>query len=156
VALIDDLAARLGPVQEAAAEEVGFYDVEELDDLGAHGVQDVQVGGMSRMATGSNAVITPVDARERLLQGRIERPTSYAHVLVDEAQDLSPMQWRMLGRRGRSASWTVVGDAAQASWGDLARRSRRGERHTAHCRSSPSTWTPTIATRARSSTTRGA
>src|SRR6185436_19419780 len=24
----------------------------------------------------------------------------YAHILVDEAQDLSPMQWRMLGRRG--------------------------------------------------------
>ena len=29
------------------------------------------------------------------------------------------MQWRMLARRGRNASWTVVGDAAQASWGDL-------------------------------------
>ncbi len=40
----------------------------------------------------------------------------YAHVLVDEAQDLSPMQWRMLGRRGRQASWTIVGDAAQSSW----------------------------------------
>jgi DNA helicase IV len=40
----------------------------------------------------------------------------YAHVLVDEAQDLSPMQWRMLGRRGRHASWTVVGDPAQSSW----------------------------------------
>ncbi|MDP9319399.1 MAG: AAA family ATPase, partial [Actinomycetota bacterium] len=40
----------------------------------------------------------------------------YAHLLVDEAQDLSPMQWRMLGRRGRGASWTVVGDAAQSSW----------------------------------------
>ncbi|MBA3232855.1 MAG: UvrD-helicase domain-containing protein, partial [Propionibacteriales bacterium] len=40
----------------------------------------------------------------------------YAHVLIDEAQDLSPMQWRMLGRRGRSASWTIVGDAAQSSW----------------------------------------
>ncbi len=40
----------------------------------------------------------------------------YAHVLVDEAQDLSPMQWRMLGRRGRYASWTIVGDAAQSSW----------------------------------------
>jgi DNA helicase IV len=51
-----------------------------------------------------------------------ERPTSsieddnYAHVLVDEAQDLTPMQWRMIGRRGRHASWTVVGDAAQSSW----------------------------------------
>ena len=40
----------------------------------------------------------------------------YAHLLVDEAQDLSPMQWRMLGRRGRYASWTVVGDAAQSAW----------------------------------------
>jgi DNA helicase IV len=41
---------------------------------------------------------------------------SYAHVLVDEAQDLSPLQWRMLARRGRYASWTIVGDAAQSSW----------------------------------------
>ncbi|MFT4187369.1 MAG: AAA family ATPase [Aeromicrobium sp.] len=40
----------------------------------------------------------------------------YAHVLVDEAQDLSPMQWRMVGRRGRHASWTIVGDPAQSSW----------------------------------------
>jgi DNA helicase IV len=40
----------------------------------------------------------------------------YAHVLIDEAQDLSPMQWRMVGRRGRHASWTIVGDAAQSSW----------------------------------------
>ncbi len=40
----------------------------------------------------------------------------YAHVLVDEAQDLTPMQWRMLGRRGPTATWTVVGDPAQSSW----------------------------------------
>ncbi len=41
---------------------------------------------------------------------------SYAHVLVDEAQDLTPMQWRMLGRRGRTATWTIVGDPVQSSW----------------------------------------
>ena len=40
----------------------------------------------------------------------------YAHVLVDEAQDLTPMQWRMVGRRGRTATWTIVGDPAQSSW----------------------------------------
>ena len=40
----------------------------------------------------------------------------FAHVLVDEAQDLTPMQWRMVGRRGRVASWTIVGDPAQSSW----------------------------------------
>jgi hypothetical protein len=48
----------------------------------------------------------------------------YAHVLVDEAQDLSPMQWRMLGRRGSLASWTIVGDAAQSAWPDLAEARR--------------------------------
>jgi DNA helicase IV len=44
----------------------------------------------------------------------------YAHVLVDEAQDLTPMQWRMVGRRGRTATWTIVGDPAQSSWPDAA------------------------------------
>ncbi|MGR8010252.1 HelD family protein [Streptomyces hypolithicus] len=51
---------------------------------------------------------------ERLAQER----TEYAHVIVDEAQDLTPMQWRMVGRRGRHATWTIVGDAAQSSWSD--------------------------------------
>jgi hypothetical protein len=44
----------------------------------------------------------------------------YAHVLIDEAQDLSPMQWRMVGRRGRMATWTIVGDPAQSSWPEPA------------------------------------
>ena len=48
----------------------------------------------------------------------------YAHIVIDEAQDLSPMQWRMVGRRGKYASWTVVGDPAQAAWPDQAEASR--------------------------------
>ncbi|MCF1595789.1 HelD family protein [Streptomyces muensis] len=52
---------------------------------------------------------------ERLAAERVE----YAHVIVDEAQDVTPMQWRMLGRRGRHATWTVVGDPAQSSWSDV-------------------------------------
>ncbi|ADD45414.1 HelD family protein [Stackebrandtia nassauensis] len=51
----------------------------------------------------------------------------YAHIIVDEAQDLSPMQWRMLGRRGQLAGWTIVGDAAQSSWPDPS-ESRAAER----------------------------
>ena len=43
---------------------------------------------------------------------------SYAHIIVDEGQDLSPMQWRVLGRLGRRASWTVVGDPVQSAWPD--------------------------------------
>ncbi|MEV6396433.1 UvrD-helicase domain-containing protein [Streptomyces sp. NPDC051907] len=53
--------------------------------------------------------------RERAERLAAER-TEYAHVIVDEAQDLTPMQWRMIGRRGRHATWTVVGDPAQSSW----------------------------------------
>ncbi|MCM2392288.1 HelD family protein [Streptomyces albipurpureus] len=55
--------------------------------------------------------------RERAERLAAER-TEYAHVIVDEAQDLTPMQWRMVGRRGRHATWTVVGDPAQSSWPD--------------------------------------
>ena len=128
VALVDDLLARLAPVPEAEREETGFYDIEELDDLAAWGVVDVRAGvDRRRPVTETRAVHTPHDARERLLQGRIERASGYAHVLVDEAQDLSPMQWRMVARRGRSASWTVVGDAAQASWPDLEEAIRARE-----------------------------
>lgn len=55
--------------------------------------------------------------RERAERLAAER-TEYAHVIVDEAQDLTPMQWRMIGRRGRTATWTIVGDPAQSSWSD--------------------------------------
>ncbi len=50
----------------------------------------------------------------------------YGHIVVDEVQDLSPMQLRMLTRRSLSGSMTVVGDIAQAtapwaptSWSDI-------------------------------------
>ena len=44
---------------------------------------------------------------------------TYGHIVVDEAQDLSPMQLRMIGRRSLNGSMTVVGDIAQATtaWG---------------------------------------
>lgn len=51
-------------------------------------------------------------------RGHSELPDSlrtYGHVVVDEAQDLSPMQLRMVARRSLSGSMTVVGDVAQAT-----------------------------------------
>lgn len=60
--------------------------------------------------------------RDRLLAQVLpaaeERPPdlrTYGHVVVDEAQDLSPMQWRLLARRCPSGSMTIVGDLGQAS-----------------------------------------
>jgi DNA helicase IV len=52
---------------------------------------------------------------------------TYGHVVVDEAQDLSPMQLRMIARRSPGGSVTILGDLAQASgvwapasWGEVA------------------------------------
>jgi DNA helicase IV len=45
----------------------------------------------------------------------IERTTSLGHVVVDEAQDLSPMMLRAVGRRCSTGSMTVLGDLAQAT-----------------------------------------
>ena len=62
-------------------------------------------------------------------------PRNYGHIVVDEAQDLSPMQLRVLGRRTLNGSMTIVGDVAQAtghlapdSWDDVIRHlpTRRG------------------------------
>lgn len=47
-----------------------------------------------------------------------ERAWRFGHVIVDEAQDLTPMQWRMVSRRARGHSMTLVGDLAQRSVGE--------------------------------------
>lgn len=41
----------------------------------------------------------------------------FGHVIVDEAQDLTPMEWRMVMRRAKARSITVVGDVAQTTRG---------------------------------------
>ncbi len=62
------------------------------------------------------------------LNGSEDEIRSFGHIVVDEVQDLSPMQLRMLARRSLSGSMTVVGDIAQATgpwapsgWDDITR-----------------------------------
>ena len=45
----------------------------------------------------------------------LERTPSIGHVILDEAQDLSPMMLRAVGRRASTGSVTVLGDLAQAT-----------------------------------------
>ncbi|MFG2746920.1 HelD family protein [Streptomyces chartreusis] len=47
--------------------------------------------------------------------GLIEHPQGYGHVVVDEAQDLSPMECRAIARRAAFGSVTVLGDLAQGT-----------------------------------------
>jgi DNA helicase IV len=98
VPLLDELRYALGDLPEAAETE---------HDPLAHLVDE------------NMPEVTTMSDREYSSGPRTSTRTEddgYAHVLVDEAQDLTPMQWRMVGRRGRAASWTIVGDPAQSSW----------------------------------------
>jgi DNA helicase IV len=63
-----------------------------------------------------------------------EPPRTYDHVIVDEAQDLSPMQLRMIARRARDGALTILGDVAQgtgavsyAGWGEVLPHLPRGD-----------------------------
>ncbi|MGC0348173.1 DNA helicase IV [Streptomyces sp. SAI-218] len=47
--------------------------------------------------------------------GLVEHPEGYGHLVVDEAQDLSPMECRAIARRARFGSVTVLGDLAQGT-----------------------------------------
>ncbi|MFF3914948.1 HelD family protein [Streptomyces sp. NPDC001852] len=98
IAMLDELQAILG----APARPRKKREIDPLD----------QLTGLEELMPVREE--TQRERAERLAQER----TEYAHVIVDEAQDLTPMQWRMVGRRGRHATWTVVGDPAQSSWSD--------------------------------------
>ncbi|UCM88344.1 HelD family protein [Streptomyces marincola] len=97
VALLDELRGILG----TPPKPVRPREADPLD----------QLTGLAEVTTYADRMAGARQARER----ETER-VDYAHVIVDEAQDLTPMQWRMVGRRGRQATWTIVGDPAQSSW----------------------------------------
>ena len=104
-ALLDELVHLLGPVP-----------VQEEPEL----------AGLPDLDSGVQEVFTTADLLSTVRESDpFELPhETYAHVLVDEAQDVSPMQWRMLRRRGASASWTIVGDPAQSSLTDTQEANR--------------------------------
>jgi DNA helicase IV len=56
-----------------------------------------------------------IDTRTAAERAAADRNWVFGHVIVDEAQELSPMAWRLLMRRCPSRSMTVVGDVAQTS-----------------------------------------
>jgi DNA helicase IV len=105
VPLLDELRYAIGDVPARSDDE---RDLDETGLLeGGHDMQELLTASDREYAPSGRAWAPPTH--------RIE-DDPFAHVLVDEAQDLTPMQWRMVGRRGRTASWTIVGDPAQSSW----------------------------------------
>jgi hypothetical protein len=99
----------------------------------ADGLLDADEQGLLRRGrTGwSDADLPLIDETRAVLRGA---PTAYGHVIVDEAQDLTPMQLRMIARRAAGA-FTILGDIAQATgpipyrrWDELLPYLPRGDR----------------------------
>lgn len=107
--LIDEADALLGPV-EAARVRRRRTSSRALDDASSV-VEDHGLGGMVSASTIAERYFGPTGGSSQVST----EPRTYGHVVVDEAQDLSAMQWRMLARRCPSASMTIVGDFGQAS-----------------------------------------
>jgi hypothetical protein len=110
--LVDEADALLGP-PSAARPRARRRSRRESELEGARAtVESLGVGGFTNAADvlaryGSDTSPATVDDDGEL--------RTFGHVLVDEAQDLSAMQWRMLARRCPSGSMTLVGDFGQAS-----------------------------------------
>ncbi|SBV27041.1 DNA helicase IV [Micromonospora krabiensis] len=129
VPLLDEAAELLGEDERAAAarrERIRSLQLEY-----AEGVLEIARGSRSidveDEADGGEILgVTDLIDADRLLERQEEsdrlttaqraaadRSWAFGHVIVDEAQELSPMAWRLLMRRCPSRSMTIVGDVAQ-------------------------------------------
>ncbi|WP_147942531.1 PhoH family protein [Microbispora sp. CSR-4] len=125
VPLLDEAAELLGDIDEGVLraarraeqerEERIAYAREVLELTGLADIMDAE-----RFAERQQAEETYLTTAERAAR---DRTWAFGHVIVDEAQELSEMAWRMVMRRIPSRSMTIVGDIAQtgsaagaASW----------------------------------------
>jgi DNA helicase IV len=140
VALLDEAAELLGDTEAAVRQrrradaERAAADAEHL----AYMSEVVDIGLAADRLTVDPLDVEPFIAlmaertRHREAPGTVaeraavDRTWQFGHVIIDEAQELSPMEWRMVMRRCRRRSMTLVGDLAQAgtdsgvrSWAEL-------------------------------------
>ncbi|MEV1157057.1 ATP-binding domain-containing protein [Micromonospora chokoriensis] len=141
VPLLDEAAELLGEDERAAAARRDRIRMMEREY--AEGVLEIARGSRSidvedEAEGGEILGVTDLIDADRLLERQEEaerlttaqraaadRTWAFGHVIVDEAQELSPMAWRLLMRRCPSRSMTIVGDVAQTgalsgtpSWAD--------------------------------------
>ncbi|MFI5907755.1 HelD family protein [Dactylosporangium sp. NPDC051541] len=124
--VLEILAERRRRQQVAYAEgalEIAFgsrsIDVEDEDDPELLSVTDLLEADRLAERQDEGEALTPAE------RAAADRKWAFGHVIVDEAQELSAMAWRLLMRRCPSRSMTVVGDVAQT--GDLGGASAWGD-----------------------------
>ena len=131
VPLLDEAAVLLGEDDRAAAHAAARQAEQQQQRELAYAREVLAVatiGDAARYAPDTSG-LDPADLVGRYHRGMAERSIAdragqdrtwtFGHVIVDEAQEVSAMAWRMLMRRCPSRSMTVVGDLAQrgAPWG---------------------------------------
>jgi len=127
VPLLDEAAELLGEDDRAARAQARRRKMEEeayaqgvLDIIGRDDDDDPEIlmgadmldAGRLAQRYDADEYLTPVE------RAAADRTWAFGHVIVDEAQELSPMAWRALMRRCPVKSMTIVGDVAQT--GDLS------------------------------------
>lgn len=128
VPLLDEAAELLGEDDEASRRAAAVAASERAaEEEYARGV--LEMTGVATLTAGDLIDRYAGDGRVRrsVVDAALgDRTWGYGHVVVDEAQELSAMAWRMLVRRCPSKSMTVVGDLAQAgssaapaTWADV-------------------------------------
>lgn len=128
-ALLDELAVLIGiadPAEaQAEADRQWQEQIEEaqeaLDILTGSASQDLDDGFDAEILMAHDVIDAETlaarqkirDVRSTAERAQADHTWAYGHVVVDEAQELSPMEWRMVMRRCPSRWMTIVGDTAQ-------------------------------------------
>jgi DNA helicase IV len=117
VPLLDEAAELLGEVDataDASKREQKQQRKRDIENAQA-AIENMQVEGLVDARTLAEGFEASVERGTTAELAAADRTWAYGHVVVDEAQELSPMQWRLLMRRNPLKSFTIVGDIAQAS-----------------------------------------
>jgi len=119
VALLDELAELIGDDDdEAAAESTRERSAATEEVRRAREVLETLGGQAADLVSAESLAARFVEGGQRFTVAErafADRTWTYGHVIVDEAQELSPMMWRLLLRRCPARSFTVVGDMSQAT-----------------------------------------
>ncbi|MDR1635045.1 MAG: AAA family ATPase [Bifidobacteriaceae bacterium] len=115
VPLIDEAAELLGEDDAAAQAELRHAALQQR--------RDVEYAGMVLAGQGGSGLVSPEQLAQRFAasgpaltlaeRAGSDRSWAYGHIVVDEAQELTPMDWRSLLRRCPARSLTIVGDSGQ-------------------------------------------
>jgi hypothetical protein len=111
VALIDEADSILGPTSAARPRRRRRARRDHAMEFARRTVDELGVGG----SVSAEQVLERYGYDAGADGDDDGEPRTFGHVLVDEAQDLTAMQWRVLARRCPSGSMTLVGDFGQAS-----------------------------------------